>query len=256
MLHYDAVFIGASMAACAAACQLQKSGLRILLVEKGNLTAPEFTVALRQGENSYAPQHAETARFIRELQAHSILSEGTTILPALHPALCQQLTKARVRCLFRTRVCGIQKDKAGYALSLLSLGNHIQIATDTVLDSSWGNRAQSDPQTGEDISKTLTYITGTPGKKGFSYHSVSVPQDLSQQNIVPWFYSYWQAQKDSRYPEKVCAIAKEFSYSMGTQSSPFSDEKYGLVPQGDTWQQAYDLGIDFAKRLVKHHGIV
>lgn len=252
MIYYDAVLYGASMAACAAACRLRENGWKVLIVEKGILTAPEFTAAFCSKDTPYSSQKPETAQFRKELEDHNILSEENICFPALHPAVCAKLKKMGVDCLFRARICSIKKAEDKYNLSVISLGSHIEISASFVCNAVQTSLLESGFEKAQTIlSKELVYSTVVPENAKITYHAIEVPAELPQEQIVSWFHCYWKNHRGDGM-EKVCALAKQFSNIVVEQTSGLP--KCRVIPSGKNWEQAYDLGVEFAERMVNQYG--
>lgn len=256
MRQYDLALAGASLSACAAACRLKRDGLRVLLLEKGILAAPEFTSAFQAACTSSPPEEPETAAFCTSLRKRGILTEEGLTCAAVHPVVCHQLRETGVDCLFRTRIQEIRRTENVFRLTLISLGKELEVSASVLCD------ATPDSQLlyrllGKPIpprKKTAGYITTEQNRQKLTYHTLPVPDALPEQELISWFYAH-RKDLELSADEKIVYIANRFAETADTQNE---ENAVGclVMPAAFTLQQAYDTGIRFAERMVTADGIL
>ncbi len=250
MKSFDAVFLSASLSACAAACRLGRKGLRVLLIEKGILTAPEYTASFQAAEEQTEPAEQETRSFCQKLCERNIITEHGLVCPAIHPALCEELKSAGVTCLFRARVRGISQKEGRFLLRLVSLGVHLEVESPVFCDCTpdcLGERLLGKAPARCENRRFLSFVT-TEGPKG-PVHYRTLPVSGAEKGWKAAALLY-ERKASPPWPskEKICGIAGRIGV-LPLSERPRENRGCISMPPAYTLQQAYDAGIQTARAI-------
>lgn len=245
MKYYDMVFAGASLSACAAACYLQRTGKKVLILEKGILTAPEFSAAFQAANQTSIPAEPETAAFCARLSQRNILKPNALLCPAVHPAVCSLLRENAVDCLFRGRILKADTSKNRIRIWILAMGSTIELETAGLCDATPDSTVVGRLKNTTELPRKKTAGFSVTHNREVTYHHVPVPTQLREQDILSWLHEY-RAADTGNENGKISYAAGRFA-DTPDRIRPTGIPGCSVMPAAYTLQQAYDTGIAYAK---------
>ncbi|MBE6560776.1 MAG: FAD-dependent oxidoreductase [Ruminococcaceae bacterium] len=134
--HADVLVLGASVSAAGAVRILEKRGLRTVILERGQMCAPEFADALfTDGDTAaYVPETAEGADFRAELCRRGILTECGICLPAIAPVITARLKESGTTLCAPACVTEIVPLDGGYRVTFFSMGSEFILTCSAIID--------------------------------------------------------------------------------------------------------------------------